>query len=540
MKPRIPIIFCLMLLSLSVLGLSMAWAAPCAPLLESGARFDAVVTAASGRLLSQGPLAITGLRTAGDQMLFDAAYTPDDAAPMQLTGFARGDEVSMVADGGALPEDTGSPAWLGVCSETGITGRIGGDHGFELLPPAPEAMAAEGTPDAENANIPGTGAKTAPQDGGGEEDWPAAAEAPIIISEPENGMLPESNASGLDAVEELPPLPRPDENNATADDPVAEALRELAMENETRDADGYAIRGANATDAAAANASEPAPEVADDDISGTDCRYLPASVFSDEFPGMRLSPIHSTAATIPGRDRVCFLTLLSGEGAQSEVDFAFYDGSEPLAIMRGPGIPVTVRGLSLRDVNGDGAPEIVAVLQRTDGGYENRVYWSEKKGDGYVWVEDAVVNRHVSGQPTVGDVIAVITGEKVSTHDDAGESTAARTPEPAAPREPALTPEPIQPKRESAPAPEVFQDARAGDVLDLSGRFVRTAKGLRFIPYGRVVDTDYVVESMPPEDKARLGDITRRDSRIAAEVMRVEKRDGTRVVHIQVLQVQLL
>lgn len=536
MKSRMAVLFSTMLMSAAWLGLSTAWAEPCAPLLEGGGDFDAVVTASSGRLLSRGPVTVTDTRTgSGGEVVFSAEYTPEDAAPMQLSGMAREDELSMVVDDEALPEDTGRPAWLGVCSKTGITGRIGGDQRFELLP----ATAIGADPTELNAT-----AMQSPED---EDHWPAASEAPIILPEPEDILPRGPNASGMEAVDGLPELPRSDADNGTpeADDPVARALRELAMESNATtsagpspNADGYAIRNETTTDTEGADLADTGAN-ATIDMAEMDCRYLPRFVFQDEFPNMQLSPIHSTSAEIPGVERVCFLTLQAGAADEGEVDFAFYADTEPLAIMRGPGIPVTVRGLSLRDLGGDDAPEVIAVLQRADGGYENRVYWSEQKGDGYVWVEDSAVNRHVSGQSSVGGVIAIITGEEVSTASAGADGASTLESQAAPPQEPALTPEPIRQEREALPAPVDLQDAEVGDVIDMTGRFVRTGGGLRFMPYGRALDTAYVVEALPPGDEVRLGELTRRDSRIAAEVMQLDTRDGKRVVRIQVLQTRL-
>ncbi|TVM17180.1 hypothetical protein DPQ33_10340 [Oceanidesulfovibrio indonesiensis] len=539
MKSRLAILLSIMTLTAAVLWTSTVLAATCADILKNGRRFDAVVTASSGRLLSRGPFAVTEIRTGNEgELVFSAAYTPESAAPMQLSGLVRDGKVSMIVDDSVLPEDTGHPAWLGGCSETGITGRIGGDERFELLP----ITTTDSEPAEDNAK--------ATQPARDKDYWPAAAEAPIIIPEPEDILPPESNASEQHGVDTLPELPRPDADNETGlatgedEDPVARALRELAAESNATTsaepsphADGYAIRNETTPDAEGKDLADSGAN-ATFDMAEADCRYLPRFVFQDEFPSMRLSPIHSTSADIPGEGRVCFLTLQAGEGSEADVDFAFYTGAGPLAIMRGPGIPVTVRGLSLRDLSGDNAPEVIAVMQRTDGGYENRVYWSEKKAKGFVWVDDPAVNRHVSGESSVDGVIAIITGEKISTVSAGNNDAVSSESQYSAPREQSLTPEPIQRERATPPSWVQAGDFRVGDVMDLTGRFARAPGGLLFNTHGSVLDTVYVVDAMPPDDEARLGELTRRDSRIAAEVMQLETREGKRVVRIQVLQVQ--
>lgn len=573
MKSRIFFRLVALILGVACCGSTNAWAAPCAALLQAGSQFDAVVTASSGRLLARGPLVVHEVRPGREEIFFTAGFEPNDGPPQQLSGMARSGEVSMVVDAGELPEAVGQPAWLGVCGDTGITGRIGGKQEFELLPVAvEEANATNGT---------------ANQTAATQDDWPAASEAPIIIPEPED--VYQERMARQQEVSDLPELPRTEAGNETAaEDPVAKALRELQMEtqgeamnrtateagpesgeravNGTEGAEpsanqtavetsgeqasaldaGYALNGtsgAQANGTGGGNVTAPSAEGTDLfdsaaglDLSNTDCRYLPAAVYAGQFPNMRLSPIHSTEAFVPGQDeRVCFLALQGGNGQRGPVDFAFYSGPRLLATLHGPGIPVTVSGMSLRDLNGDGAPEVVAVMQRADGGYENRVYWSEKKGGGYEWVDDPVVNRYVSEQPTVDGVIAIVTGEKTS--DVTAAADALEQAQEAVPAEPELTPEPMRPSASTQPAIKPASQVRQGDVLDLSGRFVRGPEGLQFTTHGGAMRAVYKVAAMPPDDEARLGELTRRDSRISAEVMQVEADGGKRVIRIQVLQV---
>lgn len=588
MKSRIVSRLIALILGVACCGSANAWAAPCGTLLQEGNRFDAVVTASSGRLLARGPLVVNEVRPGREDIFFIAGFAPNDGPPQQLSGMARGGEVSMVVDAGELPEAAGQPAWLGVCGDAGITGRIGGEQEFELLPVAADANGTIGIIETGVTN--GTANQTAMN----QDEWPAASEAPIIIPEPEDEYqerMAREQENASDA-----------QNETVGEDPVAKALRELQMEtqggavNQTATVAGpeSGEQGVNGTEGAAPSANQTSGEpssaletgyalngtagpegqanqtgdgnvtaptataalgnetasvgagtdlidsAAGLDLSDTDCRYLPSAVYAGQFPHMRLSPIHSTEAFVPGQDeRVCFLALQGGSGQRGPMDFAFYTGPRLLATLHGPGIPVTVSGMSLRDLNGDGAPEVVAVMQRADGGYENRVYWSEKKGGGYEWVDDPVVNRYVSEQPTVGGVIAIVTGEKTSSVTEASE-TPAQMQRQAIPAEPALTPEPMRARNSSQPAIKPASQVRQGDVLDLSGRFVRGPGGLLFTTHGSAMSATYMVASMPPDDEARLGELTRRDSRISAEVMRVETDGGKRVIRIQVLQVVLL